>query len=79
MLHPPISRLASHPSSAVLGIAPRQNQQDQPPAVTPEAESQTVQMPTVVFSCKKNIAIVLLRPISGVTTLSLLTQKTINT
>ena len=60
MLYPPISRLASHPSSTVLGIAPRQNHQDQPPAVTLEADSQTVQMPTVVFPIKKNIAIVLL-------------------
>ena len=49
MLYPPISRLASHPSSTVLGIAPRQSHQDQPPAITPEAESQTVQMPTMVF------------------------------
>ena len=61
----------------VLGITPRQNHQDQPPAVTSEAESQTVQMPTVVFPYKKNIATVLLCPISDITTLS--TQKTINT
>ena len=60
MVYPPISRLASHPSFMVLGIAPRQNHQDQPPAITPEAESQTVQMPTVVFPIKKNIAVVLL-------------------
>ena len=74
MLHPPISRLASHPSSTVLGITPRQNHQDQPPAVTPEAESRNDQtmIPTVVFTCKKHIAtvlLVILRPTSGITTL----------
>ena len=49
MLYPPISRLASYPSSTFLGIAPRQKHQDQPPAITLEAESQTVQMLTMVF------------------------------
>ena len=69
MQYPPICRLASHPSSTVLGIAPWQNHQGHLPALTAKAECQTVLMPTVVFPCKKNIGTVLFCPTSGFTTL----------